>query len=254
MKTIRPFTWLVLLALLSLSWATITIQAPSPPNLSTVIGTSATFNWTASGTACTASQLWIFKEADSGLFNQFGLVPVASCGGTVTLNNLTDGYYGWVVGTTAIPPENSSFWNFTVAPSINLTITYPPNNSIYGPGQCWLLATVQLNDSGGPGASRSVLCSLYLNNGTAYVLNQTASLAGNGSVNLTGLIASPGNYAINCSATVDAGSANSATTNFQTVGASYCAGQPNDQSPQWIFLALIIVAATMMFWGLKVLQ
>jgi len=249
----KPQVVFSLLFLLALSSATITINVPpSPANLSTVVGTSATFNWTASGTACTASQLWVFKSI-GGIFSSFGMVPVASCSGSAILTNLTDGNYGWIVGTNATPPENSSTWNFTDAPSINLTILYPPNNSAYGPGQCWLLTTIQLNDSGGPGATRSVSLSLYENNGTTWLLNQTKSCAGNCTVNWTG-ITDNAPYAVNATALVDGTGANSSTVNFNLVGTSFCAGGPNDDSPKWNFIAFLIIGATLLMAGFEVLE
>lgn len=239
----------IILMLMASSFATITINIPpSPANNSVVVGTSATFNWTASGIGCVASQVWIFKENNSGLFVQFGVIPVAACSGQVSLTNLSDGTYGWVVGITAVPLENSSFYNFTVNPSINLTILYPPNNSAYGPAQCSLLTTIQINDTGGPSASRLITVWLYENNGTTWLLNKTKTCSNNCTVNWTGLIDSAP-YAVNASATVDGASANSLTTNFNLVGNSFCSGQPNDTEPDWAFNSLAILGTGLLLAG-----
>ena len=236
---------LALLLLLGLQSALVLINAPSPASGSTVTGSTAIFNWTGTTALCTNSFLSINLSGAP-----FANISTGSCNGLVTLANLTPGAYNWTVQTVAPIPEETPTQNFTDVPDINVTITYPPNNSVYGPGQCWLLTTVELNDTGGPSASRSVSCSLYAYNGTTWLLNQTSTLPGNGSLNFSNLTTS-GQYAVNCTATVAGTSANSSTSDLTTVGASFCAGGADDLLPGLRMTALLILGFSFMWIGIE---
>lgn len=232
----------IMLFLMVSSFAAVGYQSPSPPNGSNVIGPSATFNWSDSVLLCDHAVFVAYQGA--GLFDN----ESKACNDTLTLNNLTAATYVWNVTEyklAGIIDDLGANQTFFDIPSVNASIIYPPNNSVYGPSQCSLLTTVQMNISAGSGAAPSATCWLYLNNGTTWVLNQTKTLGGNGSVNFTNLV--NGLYGVNCSIAQDTNSSTTPLTTFSVVGSGSCKSDL-DAGVAWIWL-FIIGAILLVFWS-----
>lgn len=178
---------------------------------------------------------------DSGavLNGSGGNYTVASEMGLISGNSSSTNY-GGLYGLFLYLSNNTQQFNGTIL----LQITYPPNNSAYGPGQCWLSTTV-VNYINGSAAQPTGTCWLYFNNGTNWVLNQTASIIGNQTINWTGFNVD-GLYGVNCTSTSGSATNTTGLTQFNILGTGLCPSNPNVAGPSAIWIIIVMVAAVLL--------
>lgn len=196
-----------------------------------------------------------------GLFAQnysMDLVTVSSGGSTA--GNSTNYAMEDVVGIVAGLGNSTNYINLfglflfgsnntqNVTTGVNITLTYPANNSVFGPNQCWTVLSENESDTGSIISNRVISCSLYSTNGSIgapWVLNSTLTTALGGYQNFNFTTSVSGMYLFNCTATVDGFSNVSQSTQFQVIGASFCPGGVNSSSTDAtvIFVAMLVLIA-----------
>lgn len=155
--------------------------------------------------------------------------------------------YSTYLGLFLFPSNNTVVINITV----NSTIIYPPNNSLFGPGVCNILTQLRSTDNAALNAIRSSTCQLYLFNGSAFLLNQTLSSASSSAdYNFTTAVSGNNFYEVNCTATVSGVSNNTMIYDVTLIGQSFCSGGANDDNPGWGMIGSFITGGIMILVGL----